>query len=411
MKLPLELWVGLRYIRAKRKQAFISVISAFGVLGVMLGVMTLIIVLGVMNGFERDLKDKILGTVSHIVVMNNSTRSIADWTQLMDRIRSLNGINAVTPYIYGQAMLSTKGRVRGVIVRGIDPKSASQVISISKYLEKGSLQDLGTTNKTDNGVIIGKELAAANALRVGDTVQLISPQGKRTPIGAIPRVQNFRVVGIFKSGMYEFDSNLVYMGLAEAQQFFEMGSGVSGIEVNLRNIYDAPKIAARIESILGSPYWTRTWRDMYRNLFSALKLEKIAMFIILTFIVLVAAFNIIISLIMLVIEKSRDIAILKSLGATSDRIMRIFVAQGMIVGSAGTLLGAAAGLAGGALLAKYPFIELPEEIYTISTLPIAIYPWDVVIICVVALTICFLATLYPAYRAARLEPAEALRYE
>ncbi len=411
MKLPLELWVGLRYIRAKRKQAFISVISAFGVLGVMLGVMTLIIVLGVMNGFERDLKDKILGTVSHIVVMNNSTRSIADWTQLMDRIRSLNGINAVTPYIYGQAMLSTKGRVRGVIVRGIDPKSASQVISISKYLEKGSLQDLGTTNKTDNGVIIGKELAAANALRVGDTVQLISPQGKRTPIGAIPRVQNFRVVGIFKSGMYEFDSNLVYMGLTEAQQFFEMGSGVSGIEVNLRNIYDAPKIAARIESILGSPYWTRTWRDMYRNLFSALKLEKIAMFIILTFIVLVAAFNIIISLIMLVIEKSRDIAILKSLGATSDRIMRIFVAQGMIVGSAGTLLGAAAGLAGGALLAKYPFIELPEEIYTISTLPIAIYPWDVVIICVVALTICFLATLYPAYRAARLEPAEALRYE
>ncbi len=411
MKLPLELWVGLRYIRAKRKQAFISVISSFGVLGVMLGVMTLIIVLGVMNGFERDLKDKILGTVSHIVVMNNSTRSIADWTQLMDRIRSLNGINAVTPYIYGQAMLSTKGRVRGVIVRGIDPKSASQVISISKYLEKGSLQDLGTTNKTDNGVIIGKELAAANALRVGDTVQLISPQGKRTPIGAIPRVQNFRVVGIFKSGMYEFDSNLVYMGLTEAQQFFEMGSGVSGIEVNLRNIYDAPKIAARIESILGSPYWTRTWRDMYRNLFSALKLEKIAMFIILTFIVLVAAFNIIISLIMLVIEKSRDIAILKSLGATSDRIMRIFVAQGMIVGSAGTLLGAAAGLAGGALLAKYPFIELPEEIYTISTLPIAIYPWDVVIICVVALTICFLATLYPAYRAARLEPAEALRYE
>ncbi|MGA8833629.1 MAG: lipoprotein-releasing ABC transporter permease subunit [Desulfomonilaceae bacterium] len=411
MKLPLELWVGLRYIKAKRKQAFISVISAFGVLGVMLGVMTLIIVLGVMNGFERDLKDKILGTVSHIVVMNNSTRSISDWTQLMDRIKSLHGINAVTPYIYGQAMLSTKGRVRGVIVRGIDPKSAPQVISISKYLEKGSLQDLGTSKKADNGVIIGKELATANALTVGDTVQLISPQGKRTPIGAIPRVQNFRVVGIFKSGMYEFDSNLVYMGLAEAQQFFEMGSGVSGIEVNLKNIYDAPKIASRIESTLGPPYWTRTWRDMYRNLFSALKLEKIAMFIILTFIVLVAAFNIIISLIMLVIEKSRDIAILKSLGATSDRIMRIFVAQGMIVGSAGTLLGAAAGLLGGALLAKYPFIELPEEIYTISTLPIAIYPWDVVIICVVALTICFLATLYPAYRAARLEPAEALRYE
>ncbi len=285
MKLPLELRVGLRYLRAKRKQAFVSVISAFGVLGVMLGVMTLIIVLGVMNGFERDLKDKILGTVSHIVVMNNSTRSITDWAQVMDRIKLIDGINAVTPYIYGQAMLSSRGRVRGVIVRGIDPKSAPQVISISKYMEKGSLKDLGLANGDINGVIIGKELATSNSLRVGDSIQLISPQGKRTPIGAIPRVQNFRVVGIFKSGMYEFDSNLVYMDLAEAQKFFEMGSGVTGIEVNLKNIYDAPKIASRIDSVLGAPYWTRTWRDMYRNLFSALKLEKIAMFIILTFIV------------------------------------------------------------------------------------------------------------------------------
>ncbi|MFA6221479.1 MAG: lipoprotein-releasing ABC transporter permease subunit [Desulfomonilaceae bacterium] len=411
MKLPLELRVGLRYLRAKRKQAFVSVISAFGVLGVMLGVMTLIIVLGVMNGFERDLKDKILGTVSHIVVMNNSTRSITDWVQVMDRIKLIDGINAVTPYIYGQAMLSSRGRVRGVIVRGIDPKSAPQVISISKYMEKGSLKGLGLADGDINGVIIGKELATSNSLRVGDSVQLISPQGKRTPIGAIPRVQNFRVVGIFKSGMYEFDSNLVYMDLAEAQKFFEMGSGVTGIEVNLKNIYDAPKIASRIESVLGAPYWTRTWRDMYRNLFSALKLEKIAMFIILTFIVLVAAFNIIISLIMLVMEKSRDIAVLKSLGATSDRIMRIFVVQGMIVGATGTFLGAIAGLGGGALLAKYPFIELPEEIYTISTLPIAISTSDVLTICIVALTICFLATLYPSYRAARLEPAEALRYE
>jgi lipoprotein-releasing system permease protein len=411
MNLPLELSVGLRYIRAKRKQAFISVISAFGVLGVMLGVMTLIIVLGVMNGFERDLKEKILGTVSHLVVMNNSTRSITDWNQVLDRIKALDGVNAVTPYIYGQAMLSFRGRVRGVIVRGIDPKTAPQVISISNYLEKGSLEDLHESEDGINGVIIGKELANANSLRMGDSIQLISPQGKRTPIGAIPRVQNFKIAGIFKSGMYEFDSNLVYMGLGEAQKFFEMGSGVTGIEVNLRNIYDAPKIASRIESTLGVPYWTRTWRDMYRNLFSALKLEKIAMFIILTFIVLVAAFNIIISLIMLVMEKSRDIAVLKSLGATSDLIMRIFVVQGMIIGVAGTVLGAVAGLVGGALLAKYPFIELPEEIYTISTIPIAIYPWDVVIICVLALTICFIATIYPSYRAARLEPAEALRYE
>ena len=261
------------------------------------------------------------------------------------------------------------------------------------------------------GIIVGKELAVLNSLRVGDVVQLISPQGKRTPIGAIPRVQNFRIAGLFKSGMYEFDSNLVYMDLGEAQKFFEMGDGVTGIEVHLADIYIASKLGTRIESILGAPFWTRTWQEMYRNLFSALKLEKMAMFIILTFIVLVAAFNIIIALIMLVMEKSRDIAILKALGATPDEVMRIFVVQGMLIGVVGTLLGAAAGVAGAALLARYPIIELPEEIYTIPTLPISIETTDVLIICAVALGICFLATIYPSLRAARLEPVEALRYE
>jgi lipoprotein-releasing system permease protein len=411
MNLPFEIVVGLRYIKAKRKQAFISVIGAFSVLGVMLGVMTLIIVLGVMNGFERDLKEKILGTVSHLVVMSHSSRSVTGWADLMERIQDFDGVKATTPYIYAQAMLSTRGRVRGVIVRGIDPVTASKVISLPRYLLQGNINDVSERSDDAAGIIIGKELAVLNSLRVGDVVQLISPQGKRTPIGAIPRVQNFRIAGIFKSGMYEFDSNLVYMDLGQAQKFFEMGEGVTGIEVHLADIYSAPKLGFRIESILGTPFWTRTWKEMYRNLFSALKLEKLAMFIILTFIVLVAAFNIIIALIMLVMEKSRDIAILKALGATPDKVMRIFVVQGMLIGVVGTLLGAGAGVVGAAILARYPIIELPEEIYTIPTLPISIEATDILIICAVALSICFLATIYPSLRAARLEPVEALRYE
>jgi lipoprotein-releasing system permease protein len=411
MRFRFEVAVGLRYMKAKRKQALISVISSFSVLGVMLGVMTLIIVLGVMNGFEKDLKEKILGTVSHLVVMNHSSRSVTGWDKVMDRINGLDGVIATTPYIYAQAMISVRGKVRGVIIRGIDAETASQVISLPKYLLEGSIQDLSTSSDGSANIIIGKELAISSSIKIGDAVQLISPQGKRTPIGAMPRVQNFRVSGIFKCGMYEFDANLVYMNLWDAQKFFEMGDGVTGIEVALKDIYNAPKLGSRIEAALGSPYWTRTWQDMYRNLFSALKLEKIAMFIILTFIVLVAAFNIIISLIMLVMEKTRDIAILKALGATSDSIMRIFVVQGMIVGIVGTFLGAVAGIAGSALLARYPIIELPEEIYTISRLPVSIQVFDVLIICAVALTICFAATLYPSLRAARLKPAEALRYE
>ncbi len=411
MRLPFEIRVGLRYMRAKRKQAFVSVITGFSVLGVTLGVMTLIIVLGVMNGFEKDLKAKILGTVSHLVVMSRSNRAVTGWDKLMDKIEQLDGVKATTPYIYGQAMLSTRGRVRGAIVRGIDPQTAGDVISLPRYVVKGRLESIREVLQGVPGIIVGNEMATLNSLRIGEVVQLISPQGKRTPIGPIPKVQNFRVGGVFKSGMYEYDANLIYMDLSRAQRFFELGDGATGIEVLVSDIYEAPKLGRRIEQVLGPSFWTRTWKDMYHNLFSALALEKTAMFVILTFIVLVAAFNIVISLIMLVMEKSRDIAILKALGATSDRIMRIFVVQGMIVGVVGTFLGAVGGLAGGALLAKYPIIELPEEVYTITTLPVALEVIDITIICAVALTICFTATLYPAFRAARLEPVEALRYE
>jgi lipoprotein-releasing system permease protein len=411
MGMPLEIVVGLRYLRAKRRQTIISVMGVFSVLGVMLGVMTLIIVLGVMNGFEKDLTEKILGTVSHLVVLSQSNRAISGWQPLAKRIEHFHGVKATTPYIYGQAMLSSHGRVRGVVVRGIDPETSEKVICLQKYLGDTIVEDALMEIDGVPGVIVGKELAMASSIKNGDTVQLISPQGKRTPVGAVPRVQNFRVKGIFKSGMYEFDANLVYMSLSQAQRFFEMGDGVTGIEVALADIYRAPKIAVRIEKSLGVPYWTRTWQEMYRNLFSAMKLERIAMFVILTFIVLVAAFNIIVALIMLVIEKRRDIGVLKALGATSDKIMRIFVVQGLFIGVVGTLLGVAAGLGGAALLARYPIIELPEEVYTIGTLPVAVGFADVLVTASVALLICFLATIYPSLTAARLDPVVGLRYE
>ena len=254
MKLPFEIVVGFRYMKAKRKQAFVSVITGFSVLGVMLGVMTLIIVLGVMNGFEKDLKEKILGTVSHLVVMNHSGRAVTGWHQVADRIEQFDGVSATTPYIYGQAMLATRGRVRGAVVRGIDVVSAPRVISLPKYLEeKGAIEKMAYSKDGIAGIILGKELAVLNSIRVGDVVQLISPQGKRTPIGAVPKVRNFRVVGMFKSGMYEFDANLIYMNLPRAQKFFELGDGVTGIEVALRDIYEAPKLARRIEDSLGTP--------------------------------------------------------------------------------------------------------------------------------------------------------------
>lgn len=411
MRIPFEVRIGLRYMRAKRKQTFVSVITAFSIVGVMLGVMTLIIVLGVMNGFEADLKQKILGTVSHLVVMSHSNRALTGWPNVMKRIEKFDGVEATTPYIYGQAMMSTRGRVRGVVVRGIELDSAGRVISLPSYMVKGSLDSLRRTKDGMPGVLVGLELAGLNGIRVGDVIRLTSPHGKRTPIGVIPRMQNFVVGGMFKTGMYEFDANLVYMALDRAQEFFELGDGVTGIEVKVDDIYDAPKLGDRIEETLGTTYWTRTWRGMYRNLFSAMKLEKAAMFVILTFIVLVAAFNIVISLIMLVMEKSRDIAILKALGATSKRIMRIFVVQGMVVGFIGTFLGAVGGIGGAYLLSKYPIIELPKEIYTISTLPVLVDTKDVIVICAIALTICFCATIYPSLRAAALEPVEALRYE
>lgn len=414
-----EWFIGLRYLKAKRKQSFISVITVISVAGVMVGVMALIVVLGVMTGFEEDLKGKILGLNAHVLVLKYGD-SVGDVKGLQEKIEKKKGVVATTPFIYSQAMLISQLGASGVVLRGVDLRSSNKVINLHRYMIEGSLENLeipsgqkgpgGDTEETP-GIIIGRELAKNLGVRRGDRVQLMSPTGMITPAGVIPRTEAFKVAGIFDCGMFEYDSSMAFISLRAAQSLLGLGNRVTGLEVKVADIYKADQVAAAINNTLGYPYWTRDWMKMNKNLFSALKLEKIAMFIILALIVLVAAFNIVSTLIMVVMEKNKDIAILKSMGATRKSIMKIFVMEGVIVGLTGTILGIIGGFGLTSLLKKYKFIKLPSDVYYISTLPVKVEALDVALISFAAIVISFLATLYPSWQASRLEPASALRYE
>ncbi|MBI5750224.1 MAG: lipoprotein-releasing ABC transporter permease subunit [Nitrospinae bacterium] len=405
MKLSYELFIGLRYLKAKRKQAFISLITIISMAGVAIGVGTIIAVISVMAGFEEDLRNKILGTNSHIVIIDRGEGAIKDYKNIIPKIEKVEHVISATPFIYNQVMLTTESGVSGVVLRGIDPSEEGKVTDIKKNIKDGRLDALNEKQK----IIIGKELSKRLLAFVGNNITVVSPLGAIGPMGTIPKMKSFEVVGIFESGMYEYDSTLAYISIKDAQEFFSMGDAVSGIEVRVDDIYKARNISEKIQSILGFPYWTRDWSQMNKNLFSALALERMVMFIILTLIILVAAFNIVSTLIMIVMEKNKDIAILMSMGATKKGIMKIFIINGLIIGIVGTIMGIILGYLICIFIGK--FIKLPGDIYYISQFPIKIRLFNIILISLTAIGISFLATIYPSYRAAKIDPAEALRYE
>jgi len=412
--MPFELFIGLRYLKAKRKSTFISLITLISVAGVALGVMALIIVLAVMTGFEEDLKDKILGTNAHIVVLNR-TGAMNDYQDLLKKMEGIDGVVAATPFIYNQVMLSTGRNVSGVVLRGIDVQSDARVTNLHKSMVEGNLNSLDDKS----GLVIGKELAKNLGLLLGDTVDVISPMGNITPLGMMPKLNRFRITGIFNTGMFEYDSTLAYVSLSQAQQFLGLGDVVTGVQLKVRDVYKTGELVTVLSKELGHSYQVRDWMQMNKNILFALKTEKSVMFIILTLIVLVAAFGIASTLFMVVMEKTRDIAILKSMGATSRSIMRIFVFEGVIIGVFGTAIGVLSGLLVAlnlepivSLVQKLTGFELfSKDIYYLDHFPSQVIPSDVVLISITAVLISFAATLYPSWAASRMSPAEALRYE
>jgi len=334
-----------------------------------------------------------------------------NYREVIDTVKGVKGVVSATPFIYSQVMLTSESNAFGVVLRGIDPDTSRAVTNLDASMVEGSLKDLKGENSSLSGIIIGKELSRHLGLFYHDVVNVVSPLGMITPLGLQPRAKRFQVVGIFNSGMYEYDSTLAYIALKEAQNFLNLGDIVTGVEIRTDDIFQVKDISRRIQGKLGFAYQTKDWMEMNRNLFSALKLEKLAMFVILILIILVAAFSIIGTLIMLVTEKRKDIAILKSMGATSSSIMKTFIMVGLVIGLLGTLFGLLGGYTLGWLLSTYQFVKLPSDVYYISTLPVKMKVVDFFLVSLSALIISFLATLYPSWQASRLEPIEALRYE
>jgi lipoprotein-releasing system permease protein len=403
---PFELFIGLRYMRSKGGRGFLSLLTLIAMAGMAIGVMALIVVLAVMTGFEDELRSKILGTTAHILVMDIGGRGIEDPERALETIGRRPEVRSAAPFVLQQVMLSHGESATGVVLRGIDPEAERQ--ELQQRVRQGSLADLGSPEAT---VALGRELARTLGAFVGDTVIAISPRGAMTAVGTIPKMRPLRVVAVFEIGLYEYDAALAYTSIATAQQFADLGSRVSGIEIRLADVYRARAVARELGAALGPPYWTRDWTEMNRNLFSAIQLEKTAMFVILTLIICVAAFAIISHLILMVAEKRREIGVLRALGASSRSIMLVFMAEGVLIGLVGTTVGTVLGVVIGFIQDRYHVVKIPGDVYQLSELPMKMHPPELVLIAVAALVLSFLATLYPSRQAARLHPVEVLRYE
>ncbi len=423
MKKSFELFVARRYLTARGKDTFLSIITLISIGGVAVGVMALVVVISVMNGFEIDLREKILGTTAHITLLHIGREGIDDYPAAAAKVEKVEGVEAVAPFVFVEGILSSKHDSIGAVIRGVDMASHRKISTIEDKIVEGTMNfdvarkselepKLGGYVPPRYGIVLGVELARNLGVDLNDTVTLISSQVIWNPLAPVPpRLRNFRVVGIFDVGMFEFDSHLAYIDLKTAQEFLGIPGKVNGLEIRVDDVFEAPAVSARINDAVGLPYFARDWTVTHEQLWAMLALEKHTMFVILTLIILVAAFNILATLIMIVIEKTREIGIMKAMGATNGAVVRIFVLKGFIIGTLGTALGLAAGLGLCHILKKYQFVQLPAEVYALRTLPVVVQPWDVLFICLVALAISVAATIYPAWRAARLEPVEAIQHE
>ena len=412
---PYELCVGLRYTRAKRRNHFISFISLTSMIGIALGVTALITVISVMNGFERELRERILGVASHATI-SGFDRALEDWESLAGTAVAHPEVVGVAPFVESQGMLTHAGQVRGVMIRGVLPSREPAVSEIGRYLVEGELESLAPGRFN---VLMGRDLARRLGADVGTRVTLVAPQARITPAGVLPRMRRFTVSGLFEAGHAQYDTSLAVVHVEDAQRVFRLGQGISGLRVKLADMFDAPRVSRELARSFGGRYWLRNWTQYHANFFRALKIERTVMFVILTLIVAVAAFNLVSTLVMVVTDKESDIAILRTLGAGQSSILAIFVVQGTLIGIAGTI----AGVAGGVALATHvetlvPAIEsffdvkfLSPDIYYISAVPSEMRWRDVAAVGAVAFVMCVLATIYPAWKASRVQPVEALRHE